>query len=113
MARAVSAEMHSGFVRLRSDCPMDLCVCTPMTGISEALAADIARIDALWTECRSRFGRGGPFLFGGFTIADAMFAPVVSRFTTYALPMGPQSRVYADAVSMWPAFVAWREKACA
>ena len=84
-ARSISAEMHSGFMSLRSQMPMN-CRATgrEVTG-NEALAQDIERIQAIWTECRLRYGESGPWLFGEFTIADAMFAPVVFRFNTYGV----------------------------
>ncbi|MGH6815708.1 MAG: glutathione S-transferase family protein [Hyphomicrobiaceae bacterium] len=83
VARAVSAEMHSGFQALRETCSMDFLGRRPLGEFPAAATADIARVVALWRNCRSRFGRTGPFLFGAFTAADAMYAPVVSRFTTY------------------------------
>ncbi len=113
VARSVSAEMHAGFPTLRSACSMDMCVTTPLDDVSDALGAEIARIDALWADCRARFGQGGSFLFGAFTIADAMYAPVVSRITTYRLPISKAGRDYCDAVWALPAMIAWRDTACA
>ncbi len=84
-ARSISAEMHSGFMGLRSQMPMN-CRATGREIVGdEALARDIERIQAIWTECRLRYGESGPWLFGEFTIADAMFAPVVFRFNTYGV----------------------------
>lgn len=84
-ARSISAEMHSGFMSLRSQMPMN-CRATGREIVGdEALAHDIERIQAIWTECRMRYGESGPWLFGEFTIADAMFAPVVFRFNTYGV----------------------------
>ncbi len=83
VARSVSAEMHSGFKTLRDIWPMNFTARGLTEHGSPALERDIARIDAIWRDCRERFGQGGPFLFGQFSAADAMFAPVASRFTTY------------------------------
>lgn len=112
IARAVAAEMHSGFPVLRNACSMDVCVVTPMADIAPELQAEIQRIRALWNDCRARFGFGGPFLFGRFSIADAMFAPVVTRFTTFALPMDPVSQAYCHAVWSLPAMGEWKQAAC-
>jgi len=102
-ARSVSAEMHSGFSDLRSCMPMDMRGRhkVPMT---PDLQADIARIDALWNDCRATYGRGGEYLFGAWSAADAMYAPVVSRFRTYGVELSPLARRYTDAVWQWPAF---------
>jgi glutathione S-transferase len=75
----------------------------------EAAQADIARIQALWEECRNRFGKGGPFLFGQFSIADAMFAPVVTRFVTYDVKTSPTVQTYMDAVLSLPAMIEWQD----
>ena len=101
-ARSVSAEMHSGFMALRSSMPMDVRGRhqVPMT---PDVQADVARIDALWNDCRATFGRGGDYLFGDWCAADAMYAPVVSRFRTYGVELSPGARRYADAVWQWPA----------
>lgn len=106
-ARSISAEMHSGFVPLRSTCPMDLAEGHPMAEIPDDVKADVARIDALIADCRARFGQNGPFLFGAFTNADAMYAPVVTRIRTYNLPVGPVTSAYCDAVMAHPAMVKW------
>lgn len=109
VARAVSAEMHSGFVSLRTSMPMNLKGDRKGQGMTDATAADIARIEALWADMRARFGipAGGPFLFGAFTIADAMFAPVVTRLETYGVAVSPESRAYMDAVLALPAMREW------
>ena len=111
VARAVAAEMHSGFMPLRRDCPMDVVADTPLTEISEEVQADVARLEAAWTDCRARFGgrsaAGGPFLFGRFSIADAMMAPVVTRLRTYHLPVGGVARAYCDAVMALPEMGEW------
>ncbi|CAA7621419.1 glutathione S-transferase family protein [Magnetospirillum sp. SS-4] len=103
VARAVSAEMHSGFVPLRQNCQMDLCLDAPMADIPAEVSADVERIDALWRDCRGRFGQDGPFLFGRFSVADAMYAPVVTRMRTYHLPLTPASRAYCAAIAAMPA----------
>jgi glutathione S-transferase len=92
IARAVSAEMHSGFQALREHCPMDFLAVKPMASVPEAAEHNIRRVVASWQDCRRRFGQGGPFLFGSFTGADAMYAPVASRFRTYI----PDLRAYGD-----------------
>ncbi|MFP5511648.1 MAG: glutathione S-transferase family protein [Alphaproteobacteria bacterium] len=109
VARAVSAEMHSGFASLRSSMSMDLKRDRKGEGMTEATAADIARIEALWADTRTRFGKpaGGPFLFGAFTIADAMFAPVVTRLETYGVAVSPETRAYMDAVLALSAMREW------
>jgi len=107
LARSVSAEMHAGFVPLRSVCPMDVVEDQRLAEIPDDVKADVARIDAIWTECRDRFGQGGPYLFGAFTNADAMYAPVVTRFRTYNLPVGPVSDAYCDTIMAHPAMQAW------
>lgn len=92
IARSASAEMHSGFQALREHCPMDLLGRAPMPVLPQAVAADVRRIVALWRDVRTRFGAAGPFLFGEFSAADAMFAPVASRFRTYL----PELDTYGD-----------------
>ena len=92
VARAVSAEMHSGFQQLREHCPMDLLARTPRDALAAPVAADVRRIVAIWQDCRRRFGDAGPYLFGAFTAADAMYAPVASRFRTYV----PDLAAYGD-----------------
>jgi glutathione S-transferase len=108
VARAVSAEMHSGFTPLRRDCPMDVLLDTQDFVIPEEAQADIARIDAMWMDCRARFGQGGPFLFGRFSIADAMYAPVVTRFITYHAQVSSVSKAYMEAIMALPAMGAWK-----
>ena len=111
MARSMSAEMHAGFMALRQTCSMDVLEDTPLAEIPDDVRADLARIDALWRECRQRFGANGPYLFGRFSIADAMYAPVVSRIRTYHLPVSPSSRAYCDAIMAHPAMQRWIEDA--
>jgi glutathione S-transferase len=102
LARSVSAEMHSSFTALRSQMPMDIRGQHSVPWTPE-LQDDIARIDALWNACRAAHGRGGEFLFGAWSAADAMYAPVVSRFRTYGVQLSPVGSAYAAAVWEWPA----------
>lgn len=102
LARSVSAEMHSGFGALRSQMPMDMRGKHSVPSTAE-LEEDIARIDALWTACRTVHGGGGEYLFGAWSAADAMYAPVVSRFRSYGVELSPIARAYAAAVWEWPA----------
>ncbi len=116
IARCVSAEMHSGFQALRNECPMDFINVLGFPDASEAVSADIARIVAIWKDCRRRFGGGGSFLFGGFSVADAMFAPVASRFRTYEVDLNRfgddgTAASYRDAMMLMPEMVAWAEGA--
>jgi glutathione S-transferase len=113
IARAVSAEMHSGFGALRSNMPMDCQARRPGAGRTPETERDIARIVALWEECRARHGADGPFLFGRFCIADAMYAPVVWRFRSYAVALPPVARAYADALEALPAMQDWLAAALA
>jgi glutathione S-transferase len=106
-ARSISAEMHSGFVALRNECGMNLHRPVGAVTLSAAARADIARIQQIWIECRERYGKSGPFLFGGFGGADAMFAPVVHRFRTYAIEVAPEARRYMDTMMALPAFQEW------
>lgn len=106
LARSVSAEMHSGFADIREAMPMNIKMRRPDIGQRPQLQASVARIDALWRECLAK--SGGPFLFGEFCIADAMYAPVVMRFTSYQ-PVGlsPESLAYMERVKALPAVAAW------
>jgi glutathione S-transferase len=110
-ARAAAAEMHSGFVPLRRLLPMNMSRPVKPHPLDEAAAANVARIDALWCQCRERFGAGGPFLYGGFCATDAMYAPVVSRLHTYAVEVSPKAREYMGAVMALPAWREWSEAA--
>jgi glutathione S-transferase len=98
VARAACAEMHSGFSRLRSQWPMNARATGRTTPPDSERAADIARIENLWAECRSRFGAGGPWLFGEFSVADAMYAPVVLRLRTYGQPVRDDTARYMATV---------------
>jgi glutathione S-transferase len=108
MARAISSEMHAGFSALRSACPMNLRRPQKPIALSDAVKRDAARIEDIWKTARSTYGKSGKFLFGRFSIADAMFAPVVTRFDTYAIPVSKDSRAYMDAVLGLPAFQSWK-----
>lgn len=107
MARSVSAEMHAGFGELRSTLPMNCRRTVVGRAIGEGARRDIERVMAIWNDCRSRFGAGGPFLFGPFTIADAMYAPVVLRFATYGVALEGAARLYAEAITALPALQEW------
>src|SRR6202166_5410812 len=106
-ARSISAEMHSGFAALRNECGMNLHRPVGEIALSDDARANIARIQEIWTECCQRHGQAGPFLFGAFGGADAMFAPVVHRFRTYAIEVAPKVRQYMDAMMSLPAFQEW------
>lgn len=110
-ARAISAEMHAGFQGLRRACPMNLGKKFTRRERGPDVATDLARIQELWADARARFGKGGPFLFGEFCAADAMYAPVVTRLDTYQLGVGAGTRDYMDAILDMPAFRQWREAA--
>jgi glutathione S-transferase len=113
-ARSISAEMHSGFRPLREHLSMALLERHPGVGVSEPGAAgDIKRIDRIWCEARERWGKraGGPYLFGHFTIADAMYAPVVTRFRTYAVHVDSMCHNYMEAILNDPDFLAWEKQA--
>jgi glutathione S-transferase len=110
-ARAVSAEMVGGFPNLRTQHPMNVRARYSDFAKSPEVKAEIERICGLWRECRERFGSGGAFLFGAFTIADAMYAPVVSRFFTYGVKPGPVEAAYMEAVWSHPAVKEWVELA--
>lgn len=106
-ARAVSAEMHSGFPNLRSCMPMNLRSSYPGRGHTPEVDAEIARIAAMWSDCRERHAARGPFLFGVFSIADAMYAPVATRFITYAVDLPPVCAQYVERLRALPALQAW------
>lgn len=113
-ARCASAEMHSGFTALRGACPMNLTKRFEAKDRGEGVDADVARIEALWAEARNTYGKpsgAGPFLYGAFTGADAMFAPVVARLAGYSIEVSAEARAYMDAVLDHPALVRWRELA--
>ena len=115
-ARSVCAEMHSGFAALRSGCPMNIEASLPEVGArllrdDAGLAADLARINAMWSQALAT--SGGPFLFGTFSVADAYFAPVCARIRTYALPVPPEVAAYVERIFALPAMQRWVEAALA
>jgi glutathione S-transferase len=115
LARSVSAEMHAGFQALRTSLPLQFSLQFPLPAKLDSFAAavrnDIARIGEIWQDCRRRFGASGPFLFGTFTIADAMFAPVVSRFRTYNVPLDTTNQSYSDTLWSLPTMQEWLSEA--
>ncbi len=112
-ARSISAEMHSGFAALRNECGMNLHRPVRAIALSSEARADIARVQQIWSECRERYAKVGPFLFGAFGGADAMFAPVVHRFRTYAIAAAPDVQAYMDTMMSLPAFQEWTRAALA
>jgi|SRR5208282_2270916 len=110
-ARAIASEMHAGFLPLRRLLPMNVCRPVKQRALDAGASADVARIDAIWSDCRVRFGAEGSFLFGAFGAADAMYAPVVWRFHTYAVEVSAAGRAYMDAVMALPAWSEWRQAA--
>lgn len=109
-ARSIAAEMHAGFPDLRQELSMDMLTVVPTPQLSAGAARDVERVQAIWRECRAQ-ADGGPFLFGAFTIADAFYAPVVSRFVTYNIAVDPVSHTYMDAVLALPAMQEWQRDA--
>jgi glutathione S-transferase len=108
--------MHSGFQALRENCPMELLAHSPQSTLPPAVALDIHRIITIWRNCRTRFGSGGPFLFGQFSAADAMYAPVASRFRTYVDDLtrygdDGSARAYIEAIVTMPEIAEWTEGA--
>jgi glutathione S-transferase len=111
IARSVSAEMHSGFAALRTHCPMNIRASLPRASFPDDVKADVARIVQIWADCRAKYGAGGAFLFGAPTIADAMFAPVVTRFRTYGITTEGEAVAYAQAIWTWAPMQKWIEAA--
>lgn len=99
MARSIAAEMHAGFASLRNECGMNIRRIYPATTLSADTQADVARILKLWAQARARFGGAGDFLFGDFGAADIMYAPVVTRFVTYSIPVSRFAERYIEAVT--------------
>jgi glutathione S-transferase len=99
--------MHSGFAALRNECGMNLHRPVGAIALSADARDNVARIQQIWIECRERYAEFGPFLFGAFGGADAMFAPVVHRFRTYAIEVRPEARRYMDTMMSLPAFQEW------
>ena len=110
-ARAVAAEMHAGFVSLRRLLPMNVWRPVKPRALDDGSKIDVARIDAIWSDCRARFAAGGPFLFGAFGAADAMYAPVIWRLHTYAVEVSDAARAYMGAMMALPAWREWRDAA--
>ena len=106
-ARAIAAEMHAGFAPLRRLLPMNVRRPARRRELTPEAQSNVRRIEAIWTDCRRRYGTGGAFLFRTFGAADAMYAPVVSRFHTYAVELGPLARAYMAAVMALPAWNEW------
>ena len=111
MARSVAAEMHAGFPALRSACPMNLGRKYAPKDRGDAVARDVARFSEIVRQARERFGAGGPFLFGAFSAADAMYAPLATRLDTYSIAIDATTRAYVDAILALPAFQEWRSAA--
>jgi glutathione S-transferase len=103
--------MHAGFVPLRRACPMNMWRPVKKRDLNEEVLANVRRIQAIWAECRARTGATGPFLFGAFGAADAMYAPMVARFHTYDVQVDAPARAYMDAVMALPAWAEWKEAA--
>ncbi|MBN9451086.1 MAG: glutathione S-transferase family protein [Bosea sp.] len=112
-ARAIASEMHAGFTALRGACPMNLGKRFAARDRGPGVARDVERLTSLWRQARARFGAGGPFLYGAFSAADAMFAPVVTRLDTYGIAVDPVSRDYMQAVLALPAYREWLAAALA
>jgi glutathione S-transferase len=108
-ARSIAAEMHSSFMALRRECGMNLHRPVRAKPLSEDAQADVARIQDMWIDCRARYGGLGPFLFGTFSGADAMYAPVIHRLRTYAIPVAPPVHDYVVTMQALPAFRQWTE----
>ena len=103
--------MHSGFVGLRTDMPMNMRRRIPRKIRASAVTDEIGRVVSIWNDVRSRFGDGGPYLFGDFSIADVMYAPIVSRFATYAVELDGTAARYAETILKLPALRAWYAEA--
>ena len=110
-ARSVSAEMHAGFANLRRTLPMNMRRKPTPRPLTDEVKADVARVTSLWRDCRRRFGADGPFLFGTVGIADAMYAPVVSRLRSYAVPIDPDAAAYCDAIEGHVPYREWAASA--
>lgn len=113
VARAVSAEMHASFQPLRQRCPMNFNRQPRAIALSPELEANVTRIVEIWRDCRAAYGQDGPFLFGAFSNADAMFAPVVNRLHVYAIVVPDKARAYMDAMMASPPWRAWERGALA
>jgi glutathione S-transferase len=111
VARSISAEMHSGFHAVRNECPMNIRRKPKAITISDGAKSNIARIDEIWSSCRKEYGKGGPFLFGKFSIADAMYTPVASRFETFDIKLSKAAKAYQHALLQTEAFQLWKADA--
>ncbi len=110
-ARSIAAEMHSGFFALRNHVPMNIRACFSGLALSKEVNADVRRIEALWSEARDRFGTSGDFLFGDFSAADMMYAPVVHRFNSYGIEVNETCRAYMQAMLQHSLMQEWTEAA--
>lgn len=110
-ARAVAAEMHAGFQPLRIHCPLNFAKRFAPRDRGDEVRANVARIEEMWRDARRRFGAAGPFLFGAFSAADAMYAPIASRFDTYQIEVSPETRAYMTTILAHPAVIEWRSAA--
>jgi glutathione S-transferase len=110
-ARSISNEMHGGFMPLRQGCAMNLGARFKTPEMTESMQANVARVEQIWAETRERFGSAGPYLYGNFSAADAMYAPVVTRLDTYQIPVKPETRIYMDAILAQPDVMAWKNAA--
>lgn len=108
-ARSIACEMHSGFMALRNECPMNMCRTPSQVVLSDDALTDIKRIEYIWADCLDQYG--GPYLFGDFSIADAMFAPVVNRLQVYQIPMTDKTQLYCAAITDLTAWQAWDQAA--
>ena len=111
VARSIAAEMHSGFQALRGHLPMNMRRAVERRELTPDAVADVQRLETAWADARARFGAGGDFLFGGFSAADAMFAPVVNRLHVYDVPVSAAARAYMDAMMALPAYRDWQRGA--
>ena len=106
-ARSLANEMHAGFGALRQACPTNFRRPVRAIALSDEVRADVARIEAAWAHAHETFGREGPYLFGRFSAADAMFAPVINRFHVYDIPVSKQTRAYMETIMALPTWKAW------
>jgi glutathione S-transferase len=113
LARSVATEMHAGFLDLRRELSMDVCATLAPPALSQQAQGDVDRVCAIWRDARARFGAGGPFLFGRFSNADAMFAPVATRFRTYQVTLDPVCQDYVQTILGLPAMIEWYRDAAA
>lgn len=112
-ARTAANEMHASFGALRSELPMNIRRTPSSVDYSQAAQSDIDRIQEIWADCRSAYEGEGPFLFGAFSIADAMYAPVVNRLTVYDVPLSSTAKDYAETILNLPAYLEWKADAVA